>query len=148
MSALRSLTYLLLLSCSTLEMQNEAAVTSFVNDTAKMRLDQLLVLPNNEFIGLYFDENSSLSGNRRIRLYTPDSLCIDQLSFGAHPMTIISHTDSTVTIEVSVYSAHGDSVYRSWYLDNSVDGKTPLGPYEIHYVKDYDLNWGKQSITD
>jgi hypothetical protein len=92
-----------------------------------------------EFVALYFDENRSLSGNRILRLYSRDSVFIEELLYGAHPMEIISHSDSSITIEVGVCSGHGDLAYRTWYLDHFTSSNPKIGQYRIHYIKDYDL---------
>ena len=116
--------------------------TNFISDTSKFELEQVYMNPKSkDFVAIFFNESSMSfgSGNKIMKLYSKDSMSIAECFYGAHPLEIINWLDSTIKIECAVYSAHGDSKYREWYLDQSVNKNGKIGQYKIDYIKNYNL---------
>jgi hypothetical protein len=114
--------------------------TKFINDTIDLNLRQLInISPKGNFIAIFYKESSMSfgSGNKVMKLYSRDSLSIDECFYGAHPLAVTDWNDSTLIIKCSVSSGHGDKTYRKWYLDNSVDKNTMIGDLNIIYMKNY-----------
>ena len=130
----------MLLGCDGSGSERAFRSTRFANDMKEFKLEEVASSPLHDgFVALYYDENSSMSGNKILKLYSKDSVSIADLFYRAHPMELVSWNDMLITFAVGVYSAHGDLKNRRWYLDNSVDGKHLLGRYRIAYEKDYDM---------
>lgn len=134
----------LMSACSLSEEEQAFVASKFRDDTERYRLDQIVTLPSGQrFVAVFYDPNSSMSGNRRVLLYSEDSVAQDALFYGAHPMEIANCTDTSITMKVGVYSAHGeDEEHRRWYLDGSVDKNVEIGQYHLFYIKDYNLHPG------
>ncbi len=140
--ALRILLATILVGCGVSDVGNERTFrsTRFRNDTVEFKLVEVASSPLHDgFLALLYDENSSMSGNKILKLYSTDSNSVAELHYAAHPMELVSWNDTLITFAASVFSAHGDLKYRRWYLDNSVDGKRVLGRYRIAYEKEYDM---------
>lgn len=117
----------------------------FVDDVKKMILEQVSKSPDSlYFLAVYFDESGSLSGNKVLKLYNKDSMSIDERHYGAHPLEVVGWKDSTIVFKAEVFSAHGDSAYRKWYLDASVDKNKRIGRFAIRYHKNYN-SWPTDS---
>lgn len=115
--------------------------TRFAEDVNKMILRQVIKSPDSLYLlAVYFDESGSLSGNKVVKLYDKDSVSIDERHYGAHPLEVLAWKDSTITIKAGVFSAHGDSAYRKWYLDKSVDKNSRIGFFDITYRKEYNYH--------
>ena len=124
------------------ETKPEFISTKYQSDINKHTVIQLFEDPNsNDFIVVFYKESSMSfgSGNNIIKLYSKDSFSIDENFYGAHPLEVSYWKDSIIFIDCSVYSAHGDSIYRKKYLDNSVDKNMAIGKYKIEYIKNYNL---------
>lgn len=120
--------------------KSDFVATKFVSDTTNLKLRQVVEnLCKNQFIAVYYADSdwSFGSGNKIVKLYSSDSISIDERFYGAHPISIINWTDSTIIIKCSVSSGHGNQQYRKWYLNNSVDKNEKLGQYNLIYKKNY-----------
>ena len=120
--------------------KNEFVSTNFKADTCNLVVRQIYKNPKqNDFLVVFFKESSMSfgSGNKLMKLYNSDSISVDECFYGAHPLIIKDWNDSLIYIDVEVFSGHGDSTYRDWYLDNSVDKNDNIGGYKIHYNKNY-----------
>jgi hypothetical protein len=113
--------------------------THFTKDTADLELREVVNLSSNgNFIAIYYKESSSFgSGNKVMKLYSEDSISIDECFYGAHPLAVTHWNDSTLIIKCAVSSGHGNKAYRKWYLDNSVDKNDKIGDFRISYMKNY-----------
>jgi hypothetical protein len=118
----------------------------FIDDVKEMELEQVVSSADKKFfLGVYFDERGSLSGHKVVRLYDGrDSLSVDEANYGGHPLEVVAWGDSTITFKARVFSAHGDSAYRKWYLDASVDKNKRIGSFAIRYQKNYN-SWPSDS---
>lgn len=126
-------------SCNDLD-KKTSNPTTFSSDSSIMTIQQFLKNPYSEdFLVVYYKESSMSfgSGIKVLKLYSSDSIAIDENFYGAHPLTIKNWSDSTILMHVEVFSSHGDSLYRRTYLNNSIKGKTSIGNYAINYMKDY-----------
>ena len=135
------LVFILFLSCSDTDSSKRKLIsTKFIDDVKQYKLEQQISsLSNKHFMAIYYDETKSMSGVKILKLYNKDSFSIDEKFFGAHPLKISNWTDSIVWIDASVFSAHGDSLYRRIYLDGSVDKNKRIGKYKIEYNKNYNF---------
>lgn len=114
--------------------------TKFINDTTDLKLRQVIRLtPSDNFVAIFYKESSMSfgSGNKVMKLYTKDSISIDECFYGAHPLGVTDWNDSTLIIKCAVSSGHGEKEYRKWYLDNSVDRNDQIGDLKIIYMKNY-----------
>jgi hypothetical protein len=104
------------------------------------KLEQVSTSPDMKFfLAIFYDENKSMSGIKFVKLYRSDSLSVDEAYYGAHPLELNNWTDSEIIFDAGVFSAHGDSVYRKQYLNNSIDSDSTLGIYKIKYNKNYNF---------
>ena len=104
--------------------------TSYSADKIQYGEGRLIKNPNSDdFIVMYIEESSMSFGSsiRIIKLYTKDSISIDECYYGWHTLDIKTWTNSIITFTCGVYSATGDTEYRKWYLDNSVDKNQMIG---------------------
>lgn len=130
------LIFLFLISCS-VNQQKKDIGTIFSNDIKEDSLLNIVSLPDRKEFIAKFIYPAGLSYGVSLKLYSTDSVSTDVLYFGEHPLTITSWNDSTIMIDACVFSVHGDSAYRKFYLDNSVDKNRQLGKYKIKYSKMY-----------
>jgi hypothetical protein len=72
-----------------------------------------------------------------MKLYSMDSISIDEAHFGALPIEIKKWENLNIYLSIEVYSAHGDSTTRKRYLDNSTNRNKRLGPFKLFYEKSY-----------
>ena len=77
------------------------------------------------------------SGNKVMKLYSSDSLSVDECFYSSHPLEITDWNDSLLIIKCSVFTGHGDKAYRKWYLDNSIDKNDEIGNFKTIYMKNY-----------
>jgi hypothetical protein len=116
--------------------------SKYGDDLKRFELSQIVKSPvSKEFIAIFHDASSSLSGNNLLKLYSEDSSSIGELYYGAHPLEISSWSGSSITLNACMYSAHGDSTYRKWALDNSVDKNLAIGKYKLSYNKNYNCTF-------
>lgn len=125
-----------LVSCS-VNKQKKDIGTIFSNDVKKDSLLSVVSLSDSKEFIAKFIYPAGLSYGQSLKLYSADSISTDVLYFGEHPLIIRSWNDSTIIIDVCVFSVHGDSAYRKLYLDNSVANNNQLGKYRINYSKTY-----------
>lgn len=113
--------------------------TKYTKDTVDLELRQVVNLSSNgDFIAIYYKESASFgSGNKVMKLYSRDSISVDECFYGAHTLGITDWNDSTLIVKCAVSSGHGDKAYRKWYLDNSVDKNDRIGDFKIIYMKNY-----------
>lgn len=132
---------LLLTSCKVGQSDNPVFVsTKYTKDTVDLELRQIVNLSSNgDFIAIFFKESSMSfgSGNKVMKLYSRDSLSVNECFYGSHPLEITDWNDSSLIIKCSVSTGHGDKAYRKWYLDNSVDKNDKIGNFKIIYMKNY-----------
>ncbi len=106
-------------------------------DLGSMDLRRMQVNPaDGRVLCIYRVEHGVGSPNKLLRLYAPDSVLVAEDWFGAHPLEILSWGD-TLVLKVEVFSAHGDSAYRTWYLDEWMERNPAIGDIPIRYLADY-----------
>jgi len=127
-------------SCHDGKIKNDFLSSRYNDDLIHLQFEQKVNSPDGKkFIGIFYDDSKSMSGIKIIKLYNADSLSVDELYYGAHPLLIENWNDSVILMKAGVFSAHGDSVFRKLYLDGSVDKNTSIGEYKIEYKKDYNF---------
>src|SRR5690606_5805585 len=140
------LLFIIFIGCQSSTTDTTFKPTSFAEDVKTLKLEQVFDSPDrNNFLGIFYDETKSLSGNKIVKLYSTDSISIDECYYGAHPLEVDHWTDSGIVFMAGVFSHHGDSLARKRYLDWSVDGETILGRYNVKYKKDYNFDFNVRS---
>ena len=133
---------ILFIGCQSSTTNNTFKPTRFAEDVQTLKLEQLFTSPDkNNFLGVFYDENKSMSGIKVVKLYNTDSISIDECYYGAHPLQVDSWNDSGIVFRAGVFSHHGDSLARKRYLDDSVDPDTVIGRYTVRYKKDYNFDY-------
>lgn len=130
---------LICFGCS-VEPKPDFVPTKYVSDTTNLKLRQVVKnRTSNQFIAVYYadSEMSFGSGNKIVKLYSSDSISIDECFYGAHPLGVTNWTDSTIIMKCAASAGHGNRQYRKWYLANSVDKNKKLGEYRLIYMKNY-----------
>lgn len=113
--------------------------TAYAKDTLALELKQLVTVSSKgDFIAIYHSVSSNFgSGNTLMKLYSKDSISVDECLYGSHPLALTDWNDTTLVIKCAVSSVHGNKAYRRWYLDNSVDKNDSIGYFKIRYMKNY-----------
>jgi hypothetical protein len=122
------------------EQESSFIATNFENDRDTLELRQVFSEPNGpHFIGIFFKDSdySFGSGHKVMRLYTADSISIDELHFGAFPLEIKRWEKANIYLSAEVYSAHGDSATRRTYLNTSTNRNKRIGAFNLLYEKKY-----------
>lgn len=109
-----------------------------------LHLENVLVLRSMVNLWSCFTRIKWGGNGKIVKLYSRDSISIDEKYYGEHPMVVAELVDSSITFIACVYDAHGDSIYRKWYLDNSVDKNIKIGRHKITYRNNHncDEGWG------